>query len=106
MAANLYRACDQILFFRNVKDRDGEFIDPSAVATYTITSRHEVDGEYQELAAGNLNWVSEGRWEAVLDADVMDGVIIGMHYDVVVVLSDNEGNDVTKELEAVGAINR
>jgi hypothetical protein len=111
MASKLYKSCDQVLFWKNAKDRNGDPIADDATGTYSIISRHRVnedgefdaDGEFQELAAGSLEWVSAGRFEAVLDADVTADVIIGMFYTIELILADPDGNDGRKVLVVEGA---
>lgn len=104
MAKPIYKSCDQVLFFKNAKDRAGAPIADTATVTYIITSRHPVDGVLQELDSGTLSWVSEGRFETVLDATVTENVIIGMFYDAVMVLEDLDGNSVEKTLELYGEV--
>ncbi len=97
-----YIDSDMILFIKNVKDRNGVALTDGTV-TYTIKSRHLIEGEYQEVDSGSLTHTASGRYEKIIDQSVMGLLVEGRRYYVTITFSNPAGLQTKKRFEVYGA---
>lgn len=103
MAAQpLYIDSDQILFLKNCKDKDGNYVN-DGIVTYTIESKQPVDGIIEEIDSGTLSFVSDGRYEKILDKGEIAGIEEGRHYYITIIFTNPGGKDLKKKIEVYGA---
>lgn len=89
---------DHILYLSNIRDRNNNLISDGEV-TYVWRSKYKVDGAFQTIDSGTLAFVSAGRHEKVIDADITSTLVEGRHYYVTMTFVDPDGEDLVKRIE-------